>query len=169
MVKSIWSIGLFAALVTVAAMSRADAQSCDPVTGTCSLRESAIRVATSPIRVVAHAAPAVASIAMAPVAAASNAYQEALASAQYRAANRIHGHSSLDTHRTSGVGWASSDSNPTTCLGRGGDNYAVVRGSDGWYATKFSESSSVSSTSSVSSYSHKTTVRATRSVRLFRR
>ena len=67
----------------------------------------------------------------------SNVYQQALASAQYRAANRIHGHSYLDTHRTSGVGWASSDGNPTTCLGRGGENYAVARGSDGWYATKF--------------------------------
>lgn len=67
----------------------------------------------------------------------SSAYQQALASAQYRADNRIHGHSYLDTHRTSGVGWATSDSNPTTCLGRGGANYAVVRGADGWYATKF--------------------------------
>ena len=73
----------------------------------------------------------------APARIVSNAYQEALASAQYRAANRIHGHSSLDTHRISGVGWASGDANPTTCLGRGGDAYAVVRGEDGWYATKF--------------------------------
>lgn len=73
----------------------------------------------------------------APARIVSNAYQEALASAQYRAANRIHGHSSLDTHRTSGVGWASGDANPTTCLGRGGEAYAVVRGADGWYATKF--------------------------------
>jgi hypothetical protein len=68
----------------------------------------------------------------------SSTYQQALASAQYRAANRIHGHSYLDTHRTSGVGWATGNSKPNTCLG--GDNgstYAVVRGSDGWYATKF--------------------------------
>ena len=68
----------------------------------------------------------------------SNVYQQALASAQYRAANRIHGHSYLDTHRTSGVGWASNNPSPNTCLG--GDNhatYAVVRGADGWYATKF--------------------------------
>lgn len=67
----------------------------------------------------------------------SNAYTQALASAQYRAANQIHGHSYLDTHRTSGVGWATSDATPNTCLGRGGNNYAVVRGADGWYATKF--------------------------------
>lgn len=66
----------------------------------------------------------------------SDAYQTALASAQYRAANRIHGHSYIDSQTTSGVGWASHDSMPTTCLGRGGENYAVVRGSDGWYATK---------------------------------
>jgi len=71
--------------------------------------------------------------------AVSNAYQQALASAQYRAANRIKGHSYLDTHRTSGVGYASHDSNPTTCLGRGGSNYAVVQGTDGWYATKFNK------------------------------
>ena len=72
------------------------------------------------------------------VSAVSSTYQQALASAQYRAANRIHGHSYLDTHRTSGVGWATSNPKPNTCLG--GDNgstYAVVLGSDGWYATKF--------------------------------
>lgn len=69
----------------------------------------------------------------------SSSFQQALASAQYRAANRIHGHSYLDTHRTSGVGWATSDSTPTTCLGRGGANYAVARGADGWYATKFTQ------------------------------
>lgn len=67
----------------------------------------------------------------------SSAYQQALASAQYRAANRIHGHSYLDTHRTSGVGWATSDAMPTTCLGRGGEAYAVARGADGWYSTRF--------------------------------
>jgi hypothetical protein len=36
------------------------------------------------------------------------------------------------------VGWATGNPKPNTCLG--GDNgatYAVVRGSDGWYATKF--------------------------------
>ena len=68
----------------------------------------------------------------------SNTYQQALASAQYRAANKIHGHSYLDTHRTSGVGWTTSNSSPNTCLG--GDNgstYAVAQGADGWYATKF--------------------------------
>ena len=68
----------------------------------------------------------------------SSAYQQALASAQYRAANRIRGHSYLDTHRTSGVGWSSYQSNPNTCLGIGGDAYAVAMGSDGtFYATKF--------------------------------
>lgn len=77
-------------------------------------------------------------VAGAVVAATSSAYQQALASAQHRAANRIHGHSYLDTHRNSGVGWATSDSMPTTCLGRGGEAYAVTRGSDGWYSTKFS-------------------------------
>jgi len=69
----------------------------------------------------------------------SSAYQQALASAQYRAANRIHGHSYLDTHRKSGVGWASHDPQPTTCLGRGGSAYAIAKGPDGYYATKFSE------------------------------
>lgn len=68
----------------------------------------------------------------------SSAYQQALASAQYRAANRIRGHSYLDTHRTSGVGWSSYQSNPNTCLGIGGEAYAVAQGIDGtFYATKF--------------------------------
>ena len=92
----------------------------DCPTGTCNLVESQQHFAT-PVRT-----------------AMSNAYAQALASAQYRAANRIHGHSYLDTHRTSGVGWATSNSKPNTCLG--GDNgstYAVVQGADGWYATKF--------------------------------
>lgn len=75
----------------------------------------------------------------------SSAYAQALASAQYRAAHRIHGHCYLDMGSNlmrgghggrSGVGWSSSDSQPTTCLGRGGSGYAVVRGADGWYATK---------------------------------
>lgn len=64
------------------------------------------------------------------------AYGIALASAQYRAANGIHGHSPIDSRRTSGVGWASSNPMPMTCLGRGGSNYAVVLGRDGWYASK---------------------------------
>ena len=72
----------------------------------------------------------------APARLVSGAYQQALASAQYRAANRIHGHSSLDTHCTSGVGWSTNDPQPNTCLGRGGDNYAVAKGNDGWYASK---------------------------------
>lgn len=72
----------------------------------------------------------------------SEKYQRALASAQYRAANRVHGHA---THlelggcvRRSGVGFASHDSNPMTCLGRKGFTSAicaVVRGPDGYYAT----------------------------------
>lgn len=72
----------------------------------------------------------------APARLVSSAYQQALASAQYRAANRIKGHTHLDTHRTSGVGWASHDASPNTCLGRGGDAYAVARGVDGFYSTK---------------------------------
>lgn len=64
------------------------------------------------------------------------AYSIALQSAQYRAERGIHGHSPIEMGRTAGVGWASSDSNPVTCLGRGGANYAVVRGVDGFYATK---------------------------------
>lgn len=90
------------------------------VDGTCSLAENQKSFAT-PVRSLM-----------------SNTYQQALASARYRAANRIHGHSYLDTHRTSGVGWATGNSKPNTCLG--GDNgstYAVVQGTDGWYATKF--------------------------------
>jgi hypothetical protein len=76
----------------------------------------------------------------APIRAVSSAYQQALASAQYRAVNRIRGHSYLDTNRTSGVGWSTSDPTPATCLGRGGSAYAVVRGDDGYfYATKFAE------------------------------
>lgn len=89
-------------------------------TGTCNLAESHASFAT-PVRSFV-----------------SNTYQQALASAQYRAANRIHGHCYLDTHRTSGVGWATSNPKPNTCLG--GDNgstYAVAQGADGWYATKF--------------------------------
>lgn len=66
----------------------------------------------------------------------SSSYSQAMASARYRAANRIHGHTSLDTHRTSGVGYASHDPTPDTCLGRGGDSYAVAQGADGWYSTK---------------------------------
>ena len=70
-----------------------------------------------------------------PAATSGNAYQVAMASAQYRAANGIHGHTGIESGRTSGVGWSSFDSTPNTCLGVGG-NYAVVRGRDGWYATK---------------------------------
>jgi hypothetical protein len=65
----------------------------------------------------------------------ASAYQVALASAQYRAANCIHGHTRIERGRTSGVGYSSFDATPTTCLGVGG-NYAVARGRDGWYATK---------------------------------
>ena len=69
----------------------------------------------------------------------SSTYGQALASAQYRAANGIKGHTHLDTHRTSGVGWASHNSMPSTCLGVGviGHDYAVVQGADGFYSTRF--------------------------------
>ena len=69
----------------------------------------------------------------------SDVYRQALASAQYRAANGIRGHTHLDTHRTSGVGWASHNSMPSTCLGVGviGQDYAVVQGADGFYSTRF--------------------------------
>lgn len=78
------------------------------------------------------------SVAAIPVRAVSSLYQQALASAQYRAANRIHGHSYLDTHRTSGVGWSTGNASPNTCLGVGsvGVDYVVVRGLDGWYSTR---------------------------------
>lgn len=73
---------------------------------------------------------------------AGDKYQAALASAQYRAANRIKGHVSrlelVGGIRASGVGYASHDSNPRTCLGRPGQTSAVcavVRGADGWYST----------------------------------
>lgn len=65
-----------------------------------------------------------------------SAYQVALASAQYRAANGIRHHSAIERGYTSGVGFSTYSSTPMTCLGAGGSNYAVVRGSDGWYATK---------------------------------
>lgn len=119
------------------------AQNCE--NGMCTVLKA---VATAPIRVVQEVAPVVREIAMAPVHVASDVYQEALASAQYRAANRIHGHSPLDMHRTSGVGWASSNSTPTTCLGAGGPGYAVVQGSDGWYATKLASSTKATSCAS---------------------
>jgi len=70
-----------------------------------------------------------------PALTSASAYQVALASAQYRAANGIHGHTGIESGRTSGVGYSSFDSTPTMCLGVGG-NYAVARGRDGWYATK---------------------------------
>lgn len=73
---------------------------------------------------------------------AADKYQTALASAQYRAANRIRGHvprlELLGGIRSSGVGYASHDPNPATCLGRPGSTSAtcaVVRGPDGWYST----------------------------------
>lgn len=62
-------------------------------------------------------------------------YAIALASAQYRAARGIHGHSPIDMQHTSGVGYASHDSTPMTCLGDSGPTYASVRGRDGFYAT----------------------------------
>jgi len=76
---------------------------------------------------------------MAPSIGRGRLYEAALASAQYRAANRIKGHSYLDMGRTSGVGYASHNPTPNTCLGTGGDNYAVVKGPDGWYASKLAD------------------------------
>lgn len=67
----------------------------------------------------------------------TNGYQVALASASYRASHGIKGHARhIERGRTTGVGWSSYSSQPNTCLGRGGKNYVVVRGRDGWYATK---------------------------------
>lgn len=71
-------------------------------------------------------------------------FAQAMASAQHRATNGIRGRSHLDSGSgllavgasASGVGWSSHDSQPMTCLGRGGENYVSVRGRDGWYATK---------------------------------
>lgn len=63
-------------------------------------------------------------------------YDVAMRSARYRASRGIKGHCSIEMGFTAGVGWSSFDSFPATCLGRGGANYAVVRGRDGWYATK---------------------------------
>jgi len=65
-----------------------------------------------------------------------NGYEIALRSAQYRAANGIHGHTAIESGQTSGVGWSTSNPQPMTCLGVDGENYAVARGRDGWYATK---------------------------------
>lgn len=79
---------------------------------------------------------AVASVAAAVPAAMSNAYQVALASAQYRAANRIKGHVlSIEGGYATGVGYSSYNSQPRTCYGVGG-NYVSVQGADGWYSTK---------------------------------
>lgn len=74
---------------------------------------------------------------------ASEKLARARASAEYRAAHGIQGHV---THlelggsvTQSGVGWASHDANPRTCLGRRGersDTYCfVARGATGWYST----------------------------------
>ena len=79
----------------------------------------------------------------------SSGYDAALASATYRAANGIRGHSYLDSgayvRGGSGVGWTSnfSEMMPNTCLGRGGENYAVSIGRDGVYATKFRDGAGV--------------------------
>ena len=72
----------------------------------------------------------------------SGGYSRALASAQYRAANGIKGHvrGELLPGRasSSGVGFATNNPNPRTCLGVPGQTSAtcaVVRGRDGWYST----------------------------------
>jgi hypothetical protein len=109
-----------------------DAQDC--ANGRCQVLKA---VVATPIVMASHA-----------VHATSDAYQQALASAQYRAANRIKGHCSLDSHTTSGVGWSSNSTMPNTCLGIGGHGYAVVQGVDGFYATKISTTTTMSVTTS---------------------
>lgn len=65
-----------------------------------------------------------------------SAYDVALASAQYRAANRIRGHAMhIESGYSTGVGFSTFNDNPATCYGVGG-NYVSVRGPDGWYSTK---------------------------------
>jgi len=90
----------------------------------------------TPIRNAVHAAT---QVALAPARVVAGAYDIALASAEYRAANRMHAHAMhIERGNTTGVGWASHDSNPWTCLGRPGFTSAacvVVRGPDGWYST----------------------------------
>ena len=65
----------------------------------------------------------------------SDAYQIALRSAQYRAANGIKGHTAIESGRTSGVGWSTHNPRPMTCLGNTDPSFAVVRGRDGFYST----------------------------------
>lgn len=70
-----------------------------------------------------------------------SAYARAYASASYRARYRIHGHVQGEIHPqggSSGVGFSTASSNPTTCLGTPGRTRAVcavVQGADGWYST----------------------------------
>ena len=64
------------------------------------------------------------------------AYAVAHASATYRAQNGIKGHCSIERGHTAGVGYASNNPNPRTCFNESRGAYAVVRGRDGWYATK---------------------------------
>jgi hypothetical protein len=71
-----------------------------------------------------------------------DAYTRAYNSASYRAANGIKGHvrGELLTNRasSSGVGFATNNPNPRTCLGipgRTSATCAVVKGADGWYST----------------------------------
>lgn len=61
--------------------------------------------------------------------------QVAIASAQYRAARGIRGHSYIDRGRRSGVGWSTSNRAPRTCYWgqRHRGAYASVRGRDGYY------------------------------------
>ena len=101
------------------------APSCPCPVGTAVCPTGACPVVQAPSTPVVRAAPI-----------RSRLYEIALASAQYRAANRIHGHSYIDRKHTSGVGWSTHNPRPMTCLGVGGSNYAVARGSDGFYASK---------------------------------
>jgi hypothetical protein len=67
------------------------------------------------------------------------AYQVALESARYRAANGIKGHSRVDLNSgmSNGVGWSTGNSTPVTCFWerRNQGAYVSVRGRDGWYST----------------------------------
>ena len=58
-------------------------------------------------------------------------------SAEYRAANGIKGHAMhIEGGHMVGVGWASNNPRPATCYNNMGGDYAVVRGRDGYYATR---------------------------------
>lgn len=69
-------------------------------------------------------------------AAGTQAFSVSQQSANYRAANRIKGHTRFEAGRMAGVGFSSFNPNPATCFNNMGGQYSVARGSDGWYATR---------------------------------